>query len=188
MFHVKRRRNAILNRDSSGERNAKKMTQRSHLVDVVLRDETFQAFELTVGDFYLGASVVAADDSHGGIVVDLLGGESFAEASDHSADSALPFQIDQLREGVLVGIDGDCVLAVVRDQLMSTTAQRERASNYECADDERRNSHREFTSIAGSSMSITKTAISLCGEIRVADENCEGFGRVIGFGVRARRA
>jgi hypothetical protein len=133
------------------------------LIHVVFGDEALQAFERAVHDLDLRAFVVAADDSHRGVVVDLLGGESFAEASDHSADAALLFQIDQFGERIFVGIDGYRALAVVRDQLMTASHKGERASNHKCADDQRRDSHREFTSIAGSSMSFRKTAISFCG-------------------------
>src|SRR5208282_155841 len=97
------------------------------LPHAVLRDEAVHALEGAVQDFDLRAFVVAADDSHRGVVVDLFGGQSFAEASDHSADAALLFQVCQFREGIFVRIDGNGAFAVVRDQLVTASRDRQQS-------------------------------------------------------------
>src|ERR1039458_3078033 len=132
----------------------------SSSVHVVAWDEAVQALECAVEHFDLRAFVVAVDDSHRSVVVDLLAGESFAKSSDHPADSALLFQIVQFGERILVGIDGDGAFAVVRDQLMTASRDRNRSCNRKCADDERRNSHRKSSSTA----SATAPAASSHGQ------------------------
>ncbi len=90
-----------------------------------LGTKPLQAFEGAVEDFDLRAVVVAADDSDGRVVVDLLGGESVADAADHAADdAALFFQIAQLGESVLVGIDGDGAVAIVGDEFVTASEER----------------------------------------------------------------
>src|ERR1700722_13143102 len=99
--------------------------RRKLLVDAVFGDVAVQALVGAVEDFDLVAVLVAVEHFNRRAVIDLLGDEARAAATDHALRPARALQLLEPLERILVGEDGDGGVAAVRDEFVTTSGERQ---------------------------------------------------------------